>query len=190
MTLPVEARPIRTERLLLRPLTEADAADVFEYQSRPDIVRYLPWPVRDREESREHTLKRSGFTHLRNDDDALILAAELPGEAGGGRVIGDLSVFLRSVQNRQVALGWVFHPDFHGRGFATEAARAALGFAFTEIGAHRVYAEVDPRNTASAALCLRLGMRLEATFVESEFFKGEWSDLAVYAILRREWAPE
>nr|WP_244962897.1 GNAT family protein [Cryobacterium roopkundense] len=175
----------------MRPLTEADAADVYEYQSLPEIVRYLPWPVRDRAESREHTLKRAGFTHIQNDDDLLILAAELPGGGGvAGRVIGDMSVFLKSVEHRQVAIGWVFHPDFHGRGFATEAARATLAFAFDEVGAHRVFAEVDPRNEASVALCLRLGMRLEATFVESEFFKGEWSGLCVYAILRSEWAPE
>lgn len=189
LTLPVEARPIRTERLVLRPLTEADADDVFAYQSLPDVVEYLPWPVRDREESREHTAKRAGFTRLADDKDAIILAAELVGPNGEpGPVIGDMSIFLRSAVNAQVAIGWVFHPSRQGRGYATEAARAVLEFVFTEVGAHRVFAEVDPRNSPSVALCQRLGMRLEGLFVENEIFKGEWSDLAVYAILDREWA--
>ncbi|SDK33622.1 Protein N-acetyltransferase, RimJ/RimL family [Cryobacterium psychrotolerans] len=187
-TLPVDAHAIRTDRLLLRPLTEADADDVFSYQSLPEAVRYLPWPLRDREESREHTLKRAGFTRLANDKDAIILAAELPGPDGEpGPVIGDLSIFLQSAVNAQVSIGWVFHPILHGRGYATEAARAVLEFVFTEIGAHRVFAEVDPRNTPSVALCRRLGMRLEGILVENEIFKGEWSDLAVFAILDREW---
>ena len=187
-TLPFEAHPIRTARLLLRPLTEADADDVFAYQRLPEVVRYLPWPVRDREESREHTEKRAGFTRLHDDKDGLILAAELVGaHQAHGPVIGDLSVFLESGDNAQLAIGWVIHPAYQGRGFATEAARAGLELAFAEIGAHRVHAQLDPRNAASVALCRRLGMRAEAHLVENEIFKGQWSDLAIYAMLRREW---
>ena len=107
-TLPFLAHPLRTERLLLRPLTEADTDDVFAYQSIPDVVRYLPWPLRDSAESREHTLKRAEFTRLENDRDAMILAVELIGESGKrGRVIGDISVFLDSGANAQLEIGWV-----------------------------------------------------------------------------------
>ena len=187
-SLPFDAHPIRTPRLLLRPLTEADADDVYAYQSLPEVVRYLPWPLRDREESREHTFKRAGFTRLENDNDGLILAVELVGPDGEpGPVIGDLSVFLESVEHEKIEIGWVFHPDYHGKGYATEAALAVLELAFLEIGAHRVSAQLGPENAASIALCLRLGMRLEAHFIEHEIFKGEWGDLAIYAILRREW---
>lgn len=186
-TFPFDAHPVRTRRLLLRPLTASDAEEVAAYQGLPDVVRYLPWPVRSPEESREHTTTRAGFTRLAEDGDALILAAELVGADGApGPVIGDLSVFLKSREHAQVAVGWVFHPDWHGQGFATEAAGALLDLAFGHLGAHRVFAELDPRNEASAALCLRLGMRLEAHFVENEFFKGEWSDLQVFAILARD----
>ncbi|HZK59875.1 MAG TPA: GNAT family N-acetyltransferase, partial [Cryobacterium sp.] len=115
-TLPLDAHPIRTPRLLLRPLTEADADDVFAYQSLPEVVRYLPWPLRDRAESLEHTRKRSGFTRLENDSDALILAMELVGAEGEpGPVIGDLSVFLESAEHAQIEIGWVLHPDHQGR---------------------------------------------------------------------------
>src|SRR5436190_1234172 len=55
------------------------------------------------------------------------------------------------------------------------------------IGLHRVSATLDPRNEASAALCRRLGMREEAHHVEDLWFKGEWGDTAIYAILDREW---
>ena len=188
-SLPFVAHALRTERLLLRPLTEADADDVFAYQSIPEVVRYLPWPLRDREESLEHTQKRAGFVRLEADQDVMILAAELVDESGErGRVIGDITVFLDSAANAQLEIGWVIHPDFQGKGYAAEAARAVLDLAFGEIGAHRVSARLDPQNLASVALCRRLGMRQEAHFVESEIFKGEWSDLAIYAVLQREWA--
>lgn len=190
-TLPFNAHPIRTDRLLLRPLTEADVDDVFAYQAIAEVVEFLPWPLRNREESREHTLERSGYTRLEHDKDRLVLAVELVADDGEtGQVIGDLSMFLDSGPNAQIEIGWVFHPDHQRKGYATEAARALLDVAFEEIGAHRVFARLDPHNTASVALCQRLGMRQEAYFRESEIFKGAWSDLAIYAILQREWADE
>ena len=69
----------------------------------------------------------------------------------------------------------------------TEAASAVLALAFGTIGLHRVIAVLDPRNTASVALCRRLGMREEAFHVEDMWFKGEWGDTGIYAILDREW---
>ena len=76
----------------------------------------------------------------------------------------------------------------HGKGYATEAAPVCvLDLAFGELGLHRVYAELDPRNDASVALCLRLGMRHEANFLEHMWLKGEWTDTGIYAILEREW---
>jgi RimJ/RimL family protein N-acetyltransferase len=192
-TLPFDAYPVRTERLLLRPLTEADVDDVFAYQSVPDVVRFLPWPVRTLEESREHTLKRAGLTRLERDDDALVFGIELVGESGedAGRrtVIGDVSVILSSAANAQIEIGWVLHPSYRGKGYASEAARALLDLIFDQIGAHRVMARLSPENVASVALCSRLGMRPEAHFLESEIFKGEWADLAIYALLQREWLP-
>jgi len=80
------------------------------------------------------------------------------------------------------------HPDFHGRGYMTEAAGAVLAIAFEQIGLRRVIAELDPRNAGSTSLCRRLGMREEAHFVENLWFKGEWGDTGIYALLAREWA--
>jgi RimJ/RimL family protein N-acetyltransferase len=73
------------------------------------------------------------------------------------------------------------------KGYATESARALIDRCFEDWGVHRVYAEMDPRNRASARLCERLGMRLEAHLREESRFKGEWGDLLVYAVLASEW---
>ena len=192
--------PISTERLVLRPLEASDAPDVFEYQRLPEVIRYLPWPERDRAEGYAHTAKRAGGRTLAADGDFFVFAATLPGEPGTDvapgdvaprdRVIGDFMVRVSSVQHAQLELGWVLHPDFQGRGFAREAAGAVLAFAFEILNPHRVQALLDARNAASAALCERLGMRREATILEEQYNDGEWQDTALYGVLRREWVAQ
>jgi RimJ/RimL family protein N-acetyltransferase len=84
----------------------------------------------------------------------------------------------------------VFNPDHHGHGYATEAARALLRLAFGEFGFHRVIGRIEARNTASAGVLERLGMRQEAHLIENEYVKGEWQSETVYAILAREWRAQ
>ena len=185
--------PLHTDRLVLRPLEASDAPDVFEYQRLPEVIRYLPWPERDRAEGYAHTAKRAAGRALAADDDFFVFAATLPGTPGTDdpahdRVIGDFMVRVSSAQHAQLELGWVLHPDFQGHGYAREAAGAVLAFVFETLNPHRVQAFLDARNAASAALCERLGMRREATLLEEEYNDGEWQDTAVYGMLRREWA--
>lgn len=184
--------PLRTERLVLRPLEASDAADVYEYQRLPEVIRFLPWPERAREQAYEHTAKRAVGRVLAADEDYVVLALVLPGEPSigeaGDRVIGDVMVRVVNTQHAQLEVGWVLHPDFQGRGYAREAAGALVDFTFSTLNPHRVTAFLDARNGASAALCERLGMRREATILEEEYNDGEWTDTAIYGILRREWA--
>ncbi|GAA2466477.1 GNAT family N-acetyltransferase [Agromyces soli] len=189
----IERRPIVTERLVIRPLTADDSDDVWEYQRLPEVLRYIPWPERSRDEAHDHTMRRVGSRLLAEDGDnvhfAIVLAGEpSPGAPGRDRVIGDVMVRVASVEHARLELGWVLHPDFQGRGFAAEATAAVLAFGFDTLHAHRVLAELVAANTASAKLCLRLGMRHEATFVEHEYDRdaGAWLDMAFYAILQRE----
>lgn len=186
-------RPLRTERLVLRPIEASDAADVFEYQRIPEVLRYLPWPERDRTEAYAHTAKRAAGRLLAVDGDFVVLAATLPGtrsvdDPARDRVIGDFMVRVSSLVHAQLEFGWVLHPDFQGLGYAAEAAGALLDFSFETLVPHRVQAFLDARNSASAALCERLGMRREATILEEQYNDGEWQDTAVYGVLRREWA--
>jgi RimJ/RimL family protein N-acetyltransferase len=178
--------PLRTARLVLRHMTDADVDDMHAYQSLPDVARYVPYDPRSREEVAAKVAQFAQARTLAGEGDYWQLAierAEAP-----GRVIGDLYFSIKSVTSAAAEIGWAMHPDHYGRGYMTEAAGAVLEVAFGELGLHRVWAQLDPRNEASAALCRRLGMRLEAQFLEDMWFKGEWGDTDVYAILDREWA--
>ncbi|MET1064811.1 MAG: GNAT family protein, partial [Arthrobacter sp.] len=76
---------------------------------------------------------------------------------------------------------------FEAGGVASEAAEALLELGFGELGFHRIDANLDARNTASAALCKRLGMRLESTQVDKWHYRGQWATEVVYALLDDEW---
>ncbi|TLP53203.1 GNAT family N-acetyltransferase [Microbispora triticiradicis] len=176
--------PIVTPRLVLRPFTEADLDDLHAFHSLPEVTRYLYWDARTREETKAALDRKIACAGLGADGDALSVAAAL---SGGGPVIGDLTLFLRSREHRQGEIGFVFNPACQGRGLATEAAREILRIGFEGLGLHRIHGNCDARNTSSARLMERLGMRLEARLVENEFFAGAWSDELIYGMLAREW---
>ncbi len=178
-----------TDRLRLRLLTTADVDDVLSYQSREDVCRYLLFEPRTKELVAEFVGRFALATTLDKDGDYLQIAIELPAAADArARVIGDIYFTIKDLENSRGEIGWSMHPDFAGRGYASEAATAILDLAFGTLRLHRVMAELDPRNTSSIALCKRLGMREEAYFVQDLMFKGEWADTGQYAILRSEWA--
>ncbi|MFC4147936.1 GNAT family N-acetyltransferase [Micromonospora mangrovi] len=177
------AYPIRTARLTLRPVTLADLDDVYAWQRRPDVVRWmLGAEPRTREQSRASVLAIAGEDALRAEGDCLTLA--VVADAG---VIGAVELVWRSRRDRTAELGYVLHPDHGGRGLATEAATALLDWGFTEFGLHRVFGRCHGRNDASARLMRRLGMRQEARHVDSYLLRGEWADQLVFAVLDHEW---
>ncbi|MET8359097.1 GNAT family N-acetyltransferase [Micromonospora sp. NPDC005171] len=175
--------PIRTARLVLRPVTVDDLDDVYAFQRRPDVVRWmLGAEPRTREQSRASVLAMTGEDAWRAEGDCLTVAV-----VADAAVIGIVELVWRSQLDRTAELGFVFHPDHGGRGLATEAATALLDWGFTEFGLHRVYGRCHGRNTASARMMARLGLRQEARHVQSYLFKGEWADQLVFAILTNEW---
>lgn len=172
-----------TERMLLRPYTLDDYDEFFDLHSRDDVSRYLPWETRDEKAARE-ALARHQKMVFEVDDQGISLAGI---DRETGRLVGEFVLILRSVEHRRGELGYVLHPDFQGRGLATEGSRHVLGIAFDTLHLHRVIARIDARNRASAAVLTRLGLRHEAHLVQNEMFKGEWSDEDDFAILRSEW---
>jgi RimJ/RimL family protein N-acetyltransferase len=173
-----------TDRLALRPFRDDDLEALHDIHSREDVVRYLYWEPRSREEAAEMLDRRKLETAIDKEGDGLHLAAEL---RATGELIGHFSLFFKSEEHRQGDIGFVVHPDHHGRGYATEGTLVMLRFGFEELGLHRIVGQCDARNVASARVMERLGMRREAHFVENEFVKGEWADGLDYAMLDREW---
>jgi RimJ/RimL family protein N-acetyltransferase len=176
--------PLRTARLVVRPYVDTDLADLADIQRRPEVMRYLYGEPRDLDEVRIVLGEKIEQRVLAGEGDRLSLAVEW---TETGRVVGEVSLVWRSAQHRQAEIGFVFHPDAWGKGLAVEAATVVLDLAFAGYALHRVAGRCDARNEASARLMERLHMRREAHFVQNEWFKGEWGDELVYAVLAHEW---
>ncbi len=175
---------IETSRLILRPFKLSDHADMLEYQSNPDVVRYVPWPVRTPQQVQEALEKGLTCTKIEKQGDSVLLSIELKESK---KVIGQTNLNYLSEKNKYAEFGYVINPAYSGNGYVTEAAKALLTWAFANNDLHRIAAVMDQRNPKSRAVCERLGLRLEASHKEDDFFKGEWTDTWIFAILKREW---
>ena len=178
------AYPVCSERLYLRPHREGDLEDLLSFHSLPEVVRYVPWPVRDREQTRAALQVKLGQDALRAPGQWLVLAVEL---RATGRVVGEVLLKWESDTSRQGELGFAMHPDAQGRGLAAEAARAVLRLGFDELGLHRITATCIAGNDRSVRLLTRLGMRQEAHLVHGLLFKGAWQDQLVFGLLDDQW---
>ncbi len=183
-TLYAPTYPIGTERLWLRPFSRGDVDAVYSYRSRADVSEFLFDEPMSHEECAEAVRARTAQIAFTGEGDKILLAVERKDD---NRLIGEVSLIWRSLVEQQAEIGYIFHPDAHGRGYATEAATALLAFAFGDVGIHRVYARCDARNGASARVMERLGMTREAHFREHAHVKGRWDEELIYAILDREW---
>ncbi|XAS63557.1 GNAT family N-acetyltransferase [Pseudarthrobacter sp. So.54] len=174
--------PLRTERLVLRRFEAADLDPYFAYHSLPETARFLPGEAKSYTKSMESVGKYANFV-FEKEGDWICLAIEA---ADSPRLLGE--VVLKWLPGcGQAEIGWSLAPEARGKGIASEAAGALLTLGFGELGFHRINAKLDALNTASAALCERLGMRLESTQVDKWHYKGQWATEVVYALLSDEW---
>jgi len=174
--------PIRTERLVLRRFDGADLDAFHAYHSLPETARFLPGPAKSYTKSMESVGKYANFA-FGKEGDWVCLAIEAAGASG---LLGE--VVLKWLPGcGQGEIGWTLAPGARGKGYGAEAADAVLKLGFEELGMHRIEAKLDALNGSSAALCDRLGMRLEARHVDKWHYKGRWATELLYAILEDEW---
>jgi RimJ/RimL family protein N-acetyltransferase len=176
--------PIRTERLLLRPLAAGDAGALLAYRGRLDVSRYVPFDPMSRDDILERIAGQWSRTELTEEGQSLTLGAEV---AATGELAGDVILFWHSREHAGGEVGYVLNPALGGRGYATEAAGAMLRLGFEGLGLHRIVARIDEDNEPSVRLARRLGMRQEARLIRNEFFKGRWSNEVDFALLADEW---
>jgi aminoglycoside 6'-N-acetyltransferase len=176
--------PLETSRLILRPFSDADVAGFQAYRNDPQVARYQGW-------STPYSLEQAA---------AFIadMKSTPPGEPGrwlqiaierkdSGELIGDCAFVRLAEDPRQAEIAYTLAGDQQGRGYATEAVGCLIERLFTVWPLHRIRANCDPLNSASAALLLRVGMRHEGRFIDSLWYKGGWASEDWFAMLRREW---
>lgn len=176
--------PLRTARLDLRPHRWGDLDDLLAFHGDPEVVRHVPWPVRDRAATEETLRTKLGQGSWRGPGEWMVLAIELRETS---TVIGEVLLKHESETNRSGELGLALARSHQGQGYAAEAAREVLRLGFEELGLHRVTAVCIEENLASARLLQHLGFRREGRTVDSAFHKGAWVTQLVHALTEDEW---
>lgn len=175
---------LETPRLVLRPLEMRDAPALSAYRSDPDTARYQTWDTPYSQTTAYEFIRAMLGSQPGKPGEWFQLALTL---RHGGEMIGDCGFIRLGEDDRQAEIGFTLAPAWRGRGYAAEAVGRVVDYLFEDLGLHRVRANVDPENLASARLLLRLGFRCEGRWVESLWLKNRWVSEDWYAILRREW---
>ena len=156
MRVDTASEPIRTDRLLLRRSVPEDAETISSYRSDPNVNAQQGWDRTDVDSVRA---------------DIVEMSRRSPGEPGGwvqytvedresGRVVGDVGLSLADGEPNVIKVGYTIAPEFQGSGFATEAIRALVDYAFDTLGADAVRAHASALNTPSIRVAEKVGMRL------------------------------
>ncbi|MSP61324.1 MAG: N-acetyltransferase [Myxococcales bacterium] len=172
---------LRTPRLVLREFAIEDAPALNAIESIPSVMRYTMRDAQTPEESLEYVRERLAE---RAQDPRRTFDLVVTRE---GEFLGRCGIQRTDVPLREAMIWFVIDPRSWGQGFASEAAEAVIGWAFEALALHRIYGDCDPRNTGSARVMEKLGMRREAHIRENVFLKGEWCDSWIYALLDHEW---
>lgn len=154
---------LETERLILRPLSYKDIEAVWEYNSDPQVIRYMyelsvkPGETFPREKTEEF-LKGCDVEWAKDANDRSFYEFAII-EKSTGNFIGNICVYLEP-DKKSGEFGWTLNRKFHGKGYATEAAIRMKQFSFESIKLNRIVARCDERNIPSRRVMQKLGLNL------------------------------
>lgn len=171
---------LKTERLVLRRVSEHDVNEILALRSNPETMKYIPRPL----------LKTidDALGHYKMIDEAIenntginwaITLKENP------KLLGIMGFYRIQPENYRAEIGYMILPEHQGKGIVTEAIETLLQYAFNEMKLHSVEAVIDPDNIASEKVLQKCNFIKEAHFKENEFHEGKFWDAVVYSILNK-----
>ncbi len=183
MTITRELPRLRTERLVLRPFDVADGPAVERLAGALEVADTTlaiphPYPAGGGAE----WIGTHAAAWERGSNLALAVCENTP----PGDLLGAMSLQV-SAEHSHAEIGYWLRVASWGNGFTTEAARAVVAYAFTELGLHRVQGRHFTRNAASGRVMQKIGMQYEGTHRAAYRRWNRFEDVAVYSILAPEW---
>ena len=174
---------LESERIILREMKEEDWQDVHNYASQPIVCQYQPWGPNAEEDSQFFV--KQIIEDAKNEPRSRFVYAVF--NKKDNEMIGAGEFNLRDQHNKVGEIGYIIHPDYWGKGIATEVAKLLIEFGFTSFRLHRIYATCDPRNSGSIKVLEKIGMTQEGRMREVLLVKDGWRDSFLYSILEQEW---
>lgn len=174
---------LESERIILKEMIEENWRGVHNYASQSIVCQYQPWGPNTEDESKcfvkqiiedAKIVPRSRFVFAVFDK-------------GNNEMIGAGEFNLRDASNKAGEIGYIIHPDYWGKGIATEVAQLLIELGFNEFNLHRIYATCDPRNSGSIKVLEKNRMTKEGRMREDLWVKDGWRDSFLYSVLEQEW---
>lgn len=165
-------------RLNFRDFDVDDIADVHEYTADPLVTQFSTWGPNTLEQTTAF-VEDAAQAHLVEDRTAFSLAAVLD-----GKPIGSVGIWITDPHDRNGELGYTFHRDFWGKGYASEAVAMLLSFGFTTLGLERITATCHPENQGSIRVLEKNGFSREGRLRAHRLVRGQRRDSLLYSILR------
>ena len=175
---------VKTDRLALRPLEGSDYDFIQKLRKRPEYFEYEnDRAYNDNEIIEQFKSFLEGTKKL--PDKGSIQWIVINNDVK----IGEVHLWCNWDSTLEWEIGWHFLFEYWGKGFATEAAKAILQYAFAKFRINRIMACPNAANTKSVALCERIGMIKEGRVREVKLINGVYYDETIFGILKREFTP-
>lgn len=178
---------METERIILRKFKESDVEVFYKYRTKPEVIIYQGegWESYKFEQAVEFVNEQMNF-EPDIPDTWFQIAIELKAT---GALIGDCAIHTLPQDTNQVEIGYTLDPLYQNKGYGKEAVKCLLGYIFNVLNKHRVIAITDVRNRGSIKLLENIGMRQEGHFIKNAWYRGEYTDEYLFALLKEEVAP-
>lgn len=169
---------LETERLLLRRVSNDDVNEIFAIRSDAETMKYIPRPlVENLQEAQAHI---DMINDKIENNEGINWAITLKGNP---KLIGIIGHYRIKPEHYRAEIGYMLHPEFHGKGYVTEAIEKVVAFGFNNMKLHSIEAIIDPENSASAKVLEKNGFVKEAHLRENEYYNGKFLDTVIYSIL-------
>ncbi|NOU49721.1 GNAT family N-acetyltransferase [Pseudoalteromonas sp. JBTF-M23] len=175
------APTLYTKHMQIRPFFAKDLAHFAQYRNIKDVARYQSWDNYTLADA-QRLFDNMDYTTFGEAGKWFQLAIV---DSSSDHLLGDLAIHF--IDDEQVEIGFTIAPTNQRQGVANNAVTALLEYLFNVLSKHRVIAITDAKNEAAQRLLKCLGFRLEAHYMQNIFFKGEWADECLYAMLASEF---
>jgi [ribosomal protein S5]-alanine N-acetyltransferase len=171
---------LETERLVLRRLTASDSNEIIELRGNPETMKFIPRPLITNHE------EAIAFLNVidENIDTNLAINWAITIK-GADKMIGIAGIYRIQPENYRGEIGYMIMPQYHNKGYVTEAAKAITDFGFNQLNLNSIEAVIAPENSASEKVLIKNGYTKEGHFIEKECYNGVFLDNAIYTLLKR-----
>lgn len=184
--IPFPINSFETDRLIVRKFTQKDLNDIFDYAKNPNVARYVTWEPHQSLEDSQKFIDYALKTYALGGIDPMAMVCK---DDPDQRVIGSIGLIPVSPKNRTFELAYAISEDYWGKGFAVEASKVLINFAFKTYAIERLQCRCDILNPQSLRVMEKLGMKHEGILKASMYLKGRPRDMHMLSIVKPDFKP-